>query len=545
MRNVRRLLGLLTPFRWNIVLVVLLSFATVGSSIGLMATSAYLISRAALATSPVELALALAGVRLFALSRAALRYAERYMSHSVTFRILSQLRVWFYSAIEPLAPARLIRYRTGDLLTRIVTDIETLENFYARVIVPPLAAVFIAALAASILGYFYVWLAPIVLFFLVLTGVVLPLTIYRLGREEAGVTTSTLADLQAAVTDSMLGMEDLSIYSDADAVGMNIAGLSTIFVIQQQRSASWRGLANGATSLLIGSAAIAILLLAIPLVNSGQIDGVFLALLPLAAMAAFEIVQPLSLAYEHLGASAAAADRLFELIDAEPEVRDPLVAAPRPETFDLVIRELSFRYSPESEFVIDQLNLELRQGYKALLVGPSGVGKTTLVNLLLRFWEYDTGEILLGGRELRDYAPDDIRDWIGVVDQHTYLFNSTIRDNMLLAQAEATDEHLLAACDQAQLGELIRQLPDGLDTMVGENGLRLSGGERQRVAIARVLLKNTPLVILDEATSHLDPQTEHRIMKAVEQLMRDRTVLVISHRPEVWTNTVQTVIAIR
>lgn len=530
MKNISRLLQLLKPFRWQIGLVVLLSFATVGSSIGLMATSAYLLSRAALATSPAELALALAGVRLFALSRAALRYTERYISHSVTFRVLTQLRVWFYTAIEPLAPARLMYYRTGDLLTRIVTDIQTLENFYARVIVPPVAAIFVAALAAAILGYFNVWLALVLILFLFLTGVALPVGIRRLGRGTAGAASAARANLQATLTDDILGLGDLVIYSHSEQVGATVALLSDTLQAEQQRFAVLRGLANGATSLLIGITGLVVTLLAIPLVTEGAVAGVFLALLPLTAMAAFEIVQPLALAYEHLGAGAAAADRLFELIGAEAEIQDPAVAAPRPESFDLAVRDLSFRYAPEEELAIDHLSFTLPHGARALIVGPSGAGKTTLVNLFLRFWDYDHGEILLGGRELREYAAGDIRSWIGVVDQQTYLFNTSIRDNLLLARAEATDEECLAALDEAQLGDFIRQLPDGLDTMVGENGLRLSGGERQRLAIARVLLKDAPIVILDEATAQLDPLTEIEVWQALNRLMKGRSVLMITHQ---------------
>ncbi len=238
------------------------------------------------------------------------------------------------------------------------------------------------------------------------------------------------------------------------------------------------------------------------------------------------------MAYEHLAQSKAAADRLFELIDAPPPVVDPVAPQPLPERYGLTVDDLTFRYGPDGSAVFDGLHLAIPPGGRLALVGPSGAGKTTLVNLLLRFWPYDGGHIRLGDTELADMAGEDVRRAIGVVSQQTYLFNSTIRDNLLLARANATDAQILAACDEAQVGEFVRGLPNGLDTRVGENGLQLSGGERQRLAIARALLKDAPVLILDEATANLDPVTEAAVWGALDRLMIGRTVLVITHQSE-------------
>ena len=501
---------------------VLLSFATTGASVGLMAVSAYLISKAALVTDTADLNVIITGVRFFAISRAALRYAERYVTHLATFRILTRLRVWFYRAIEPLAPARLMQYRSGDLLTRIVADIETLENFYLRVVIPPLAAVLVTILGCAILGSFDVWLAVALLVFIVLTGVILPLASRWLSRQPAAELIATRAELNASLVDEVQGIADLLAYGQEDAYQARALSLSQQLNRVQERLAVIRGMGNGLAALFTSLAGLTVLVLAIPLVTAGQIDGVFLALLPLTAIACFEAVQPLAHAFQMLESSQAAARRIFELIDSEPAVIDPVAPAPpdlpsdRPPAIE--VRDLRFRYAPDEPPVLDGVSFSVPAGGRVALVGANGSGKSTVVNLLLRFWDTDEGTIRIGGRELHTVRADDVRDLLGVVPQHTHLFNASIRDNLYLANPEASEADLIAACRQAQLHEFIQGLPQGYDTLVGENGLLLSGGERQRLAIARAILKDAPILILDEATSHLDALTAARVWQALDSL---------------------------
>ncbi|UCG23081.1 MAG: thiol reductant ABC exporter subunit CydC [Chloroflexota bacterium] len=525
-----RLLRLLAPFRWWIGLAVLLSFGTVGASVGLMAMSAYLISKAAVSSMVVELSLAITAVRFFAIARAVLRYVERYISHRTTFRILTHLRVWFYDAVEPLAPARLMPYRSGDLLTRIMADIETLENFYIRAIVPPLAAILVTALACWLLGLFSPWLALVLLVFLVLAGAILPLATRWLSRQPGAEMIDLRAELNAALVDEVQGMADLLAYGQAATFQARCATLTESLNRAQERLALVRGMGNGLAALFTGLAGLTILTLAIPLVPDGQIEGIFLALLPLTAVAAFEAVQPLSLSWQVLEESQAAGRRLFELIDAEPDVQDPDRPAAAPVHFGLEVRDLSFGYGPDQIRALHRLSFEVGQGERLAIVGPSGAGKTTLVNLLVRFWDYDEGQILLGGRDLRDYRQEDVRRAIAVVSQQTHLFNSTIGDNLRLAKEDATEEQMIAACRKAQLHDFIQGLPLGYGTMIGENGLLLSGGERQRLSLARAILKDAPILILDEATAHLDAVTERAVMEALDQFMTARTALIIAHR---------------
>ena len=494
-----------------------------------MAMSAYLISRAAVVSSVAELSLAIAGVRLFALSRAALRYVERYLTHLTTFRILTRLRVWFYSALEPLAPARLQRYRSGDLLTRVVADIETLEDFYVRVVTPPIVAALVTALACAILGAFDVWLAVALLLFLALTGVALPLVTQWLGREPSDALIATRAELNARMVDQIQGAEDLLAFGQEETYQMRAMELGDQLNQSQERLAVIRGLSVALGGLLASLAGLTILWLAIPLVTDGQIGGVYLALLPLTAIASFEAVQPLSLALQNLEASQAAARRLFELIDTEPAVADGLASSPHPNDYSLIARNLTFTYAADEPPALEDISFSVPAGGCLAIIGPSGAGKSTLAQLFLRFWDYQQGEIVLGGHDLRSYNDDDVRAFLSVIEQDTYIFNGTIRDNLLLANGDASDEEIETAARQAQLHAFIETLPQGYNTLVGENGARLSGGERQRIAIARAILKDAPIWLLDEPTAHLDATTAREIMEALRALTATRTTLILAH----------------
>jgi thiol reductant ABC exporter CydC subunit len=512
-------------------LAVLLSFLTVAAGIALMATSAYLISKAALATEVAALTLAITSVRVFAISRASLRYLERLVAHQATFRILEHLRAWFYAAIEPLAPARLLQYRSGDIVTRSVADVETLENFYVRVVVPPLAAALSVAFACAILGAFGWSLALVLLLSLLLTGMALPLIMRRLGKETAAEIIAARSELNAVLVDEVQGVADLLVFDPDERYRGKVLRLSGDLNRLQERMAVLRGASNALSLMLAGLAALAVLGLAIPLVIGGGVEPVYLALLPLTAMASFEAVQPLSPALQQLEANQAAGRRIFELIDAPAEVIDPIEAAEISQNLGIELRDVRFRYEEGDPPALDGVSFELPAGQRIGIMGPSGSGKSTIVNLLLRFWEHQSGMINLGGRALRDYRADDVRDLMSVVPQDVHLFNASVRDNLLLANPDASDQEIFASCRMALLHGFIEGLPEGYDTLIGENGLLLSAGERQRLVIARAVLKNAPIVILDEPTANLDADTERRLLQSLEPFLSNRTVLTISHRP--------------
>lgn len=540
MSTLARLLKLIAPFQRWIALTILLGFLTIGSSVGLMAMSSYLISKAALVTDVADIAIPITFVRVFAILRAGFRYLERYFMHTATFRILTHLRVWFYASIEPLAPARLMDFRSGDLLTRIIGDIETLENFYVRVVVPPITAALVTGFACMIMGAFDARLAAALLLFLTVTGVVLPLASRWASRQTAAALIATRSDLNALLVDQIQGLADLLSFDQVGRYQQRVLALSRELNRVQERMALARGVSNALAALCTSLAGLTVLGLAIPLVSGGKIDGVFLALLPLTAIASFEAVQPLALALQQLDANRAAGQRLFDLIDATPAVSDPAQSAVA-EGAAIEVRNLRFGYAPGNALALDGVSFSVPSGGRAAIVGASGSGKSTIVNLLLRFWDYEQGQILIGGRDLHEYDIEDVRRMLAVVPQQVHLFNATLRDNLILANPDASDEQVVAACTMAQIHDFVQSLPQGYDTLIGENGLLLSGGERQRLAVARAILKNAPILILDEATANLDTLTEQRLMDALEPFMRGRTVLIVSHRRMVWAHVDQVI----
>jgi thiol reductant ABC exporter CydC subunit len=525
-----RLLGLAKPFWKRMGVATLLGFGTIASSVGLLATSAYIIAFAALQPSIAELQIAIVGVRFFGIARGVLRYLERLISHNVAFRLLAHLRLWFYQRLEPLAPARLIKYQSGDLLSRIVADIETLEQFFVRVLAPPMVAICIAILMWFLMGAFDPRLAVIIITFLALTGILTPILVKHLSRGTGRQMVRLRAALNIALVDGVQGCADLLACARARYHRAHVRSLSKYYVQLQERMARVGGLSNALSGLLMNMATIALLIVAIPLVNAGRIDGVYLALLILSAIASFEAVIPLPSTFQHLEGQLAAAQRMYEIIDAHPSVIDPVETSPELIDYSLIVRDLRFRYETNERPALDGINFRLDQGSQLAVVGPSGAGKSTLVNLLLRFWDYDEGHISLGGHELRTYRGEDLRGMISVVSQHTHLFNDTIRGNLLLANPGANERDLFQVARQAQIHEFIQGLPHGYDTWIGEGGVRLSGGERQRIAIARALLKNTPILILDEPTANLDALTEREVTKTLYGLIKGRTTLIITHR---------------
>ena len=555
-----RLLRFLFPFRWYVTLAILLGCVMIASNISLLGMAAYLIAAAALGPLIVMLILPTYIVRLMGVTRAVSRYGERLQAHDVTFRLLARLRTWVYSRLEPLAPAHLLTYRSGDLLTRLVADVEELQNIYLRVVSPIITAVIICLLTFGLFSIFSIMLAWVALTFLVIAGFGVPLLAGVLARGLGKRQLGLRAELKAQMVDGIQGVQDLLAYGRAGDQRQKIAALDNELRRVQQRLAYISGLQQALNDALMNLALWAILILAIPLVTTRFINGVYLGFLTLVILASFEAVQPLAQTFQFLGHSVAAGERLFRITDATPTVIESASPVPVPlwnghyarrgesgvdagkgplwlhaldervARVNLEFDQVSFAYTPIESEVLHEISFEVRSGKRVAIVGPSGSGKSTLMRLALRLWDPTKGMIRLNGQNISMLALDALRDRIGVVAQDTYLFNETIRGNLLLARPGASDDELAQVLDQAQLSEFVQQLPRGLETWIGEQGLRLSGGERQRLAIARVLLKDAPILILDEITANLDPLTEGALLDSLDGLMQGRTTLMMTHR---------------
>lgn len=528
-----RLLAFLRGNWHRVVLSVLLSSITILASVALMGTSAWLISTAAIAVSVADLGVSTVGTRFFGITRAVFRYLERLVSHDVTFRLLAKLRVWFYEKLEPLAPARLMNFRAGDLLARIIGDVETLENFYVRVVSPPLTAIVVGLFTAIFLASFYPLLAPVYLTFYLSLGLILPILAQTTSRKSAEQTITLRADLQTNLVDGIQGMADLIAYGRADERLTQIATNANDYGNAQRRMARVTGIHSALGTLLTQLGMWSVLFLTIPQVINGNLAGPMLASLTLLTLASFEAVTPLPLAAQMWNSAREAARRLFEVVDVEPEISDPLPATsvqPQITNYEVRITNLSFTYPSQSTPALQDVTFNLKPETSLAIVGPSGAGKSTIANLLLRFWDYQAGEITLGGESLKALNQDEVRERCGYVSQNTYFFNTSIYENLRFARKKISREEVEAVCKSAQIHDFIMSLPKGYDTLIGEQGLRLSGGERQRLAIARALIKDAPILILDEPTANLDPITEKQVLEMLFKVMKQKTSLLITHR---------------
>ncbi len=528
-----RLLRLYRPHLGWLALGTLLALATLLANIGLLTLSGWFIAAmaaAGLSGTAINYFTPAAIIRGLAMIRTAGRYGERVVTHEATFRLIARLRTWLYQCIEPLAPVGLAELRSGDLLGRLQKDIDRLDAVYLRILMPIIIAVLAVLLTVTFVNLYSGALALSLLFLLLAGGLALPLWIWRRSRTEGPQQVELTGRLRTEAIDLAQGLAELQAYGADQRWVERWRETAHQLVETQDRLRRPQSLAGPALGLLANMAVFVTLLIAIPLLRSDAVAPPQLAMLALFALACFEAITPLPQAFGSIAETAEAARRLFSIADRKPPASEPANPAPVPEKGELRFENVSLRYAPHLRPVLEAIDFHLPENSMTLLTGPSGAGKTSVVNLVLRFLDPSEGHVRFAGQDLRDFDSDHWRQRITVVSQDAQLIAGTIRDNLLLGRPDADQSELLAACQQARILDFIESLPDGLDTWVGETGVNVSGGQARRIAIARALLKSAPLVLLDEPTEGLDRATEREVIDALRPLLQDRTVLLISHR---------------
>jgi thiol reductant ABC exporter CydC subunit len=512
---------------------LLLGVCAAGFGVALMTSAGYLVSRAAEQPPILSLTIAIVAVRFFGLARPLARYLERLAMHDHALRALGRIRPRFYERIEPLAPTQLEGYRRGELLGRMVDDVDALQGLFARALGPPIVALAVAAGCVGATAFFSPAAAAALAAGLAIGIVVVPAVSALLVRRAAQRQAPARAELTADLVEAMRGAQELDVYGRRPEVRLRIARRSRELARLGRRDAFAAGLGDALAVLVAGVTTAAVLAIVVGERASGSLDPVLVATLALLSLASFDIVVPLPAAARELSRTLASGRRIFELTDRDPTIVDPANAVPPPPKHaPIELDRVTVRYAGEEAPALRRVSLRIEPGERVALLGPAGSGKTTVTKLLLRFLDPVAGRVTVAGRDVREFRQADVRRMFALAGQDAHVFHATIRANLALARPDAAEADLWHALDRARLGDWVASLPDGLDTLVGEEGTELSGGQRQRLTLARALLADTPVLLLDEPTAHVDAETAEELVRDVFDATRGTTVLLVTHRPE-------------
>ncbi|WP_148052623.1 heme ABC transporter ATP-binding protein/permease CydC [Atlantibacter hermannii] len=532
MRALLPYLALYKRHKWMLSLGVVLAIITLLASIGLLTLSGWFLSASAVVgvagVYSFNYMLPAAGVRGAAITRTAGRYFERLVSHDATFRVLAHLRVYTFSKVLPLSPSGIARFRQGELLNRLVADVDTLDHLYLRVISPLAGALVVILVVAVGLSVLDVTLALTLGGIMLLTVLLLPPLFYRAGKSTGEALTALRAQYRQQLTAWLIGHAELTIFNAASRYRDALDSTESGWQEAQRRQAGLTAISQAVMMLISGMTVVLMLWMAAGGVGGNTAPGALIALFVFCALAAFEALAPVTGAFQHLGQVIASALRVTQLTEQQPDVTFSDATMSAPEQAAVTFDKVSFRYSQQAQPALNQVSLTIQGGERVALLGRTGCGKSTLLQLLTRAWDPQQGEITLAGLPLTQYSESALRASMSVVPQRVHLFSATLRDNLLLAAPQASDARLASTLTQVGLEKLLED--GGLNSWLGEGGRQLSGGELRRLAIARALLHDAPLMLLDEPTEGLDAGTEQQILSLLDTVTANKTVLMITHR---------------
>ncbi|MEZ8544611.1 cysteine/glutathione ABC transporter ATP-binding protein/permease CydC [Vibrio splendidus] len=532
MRDLLPYLKLYKKHWFGLSLGMLLAFATLSASIGLLTLSGWFISASAVAGLTIaretfNYMLPGGGVRGLAMSRTAGRWGERVVSHNATFKLLTDLRIFFFKKLAPLIPGRISNLRDADLLNRLVADVDAMDHVYLRLVSPVTVGVFGIFFLTLFLMWFDSSLGLILGSILLIMLLVWPILFYKLGKRNGGELTQNKADLRVTTLDWIEGYSELTLFGAEERYRNAILETQRKLMANQFVNANLTGMASAALMLFNGLTLVLMLWLAADGVGGNAPDP-FIALMAFATMASFELLMPIAGAFQHLGQTLSSARRLNEVILSEPEVQFAEDKLDINKPLDITFSNVTFNYPDSERSVLNAVDLTIPATHKVAIVGQTGSGKSTLIQLLTRYWDPKKGYISIAGIELTQWNESQLRESISVVSQRVDILNGTLRDNLLIARPEATDDHLANILKDVGLEKLLEN--NALDSWLGDGGRQLSGGEKRRIGIARAILHDAPILLLDEPTEGLDKQTEHSIMTLFEKHFEGKTVIFITHR---------------
>lgn len=532
MRALLPYLALYKRHKWLLSLGVILAIVTLLASIGLLTLSGWFLSASAVVgfagAYTFNYMLPAAGVRGAAIIRTAGRYFERLVSHDATFRVLQHLRVFTFSKLLPLSPAGLARFRQGELLNRMVADVDTLDHLYLRVISPLVGALVVILVVTAGLSLLDVGLALTLGGIMLATLIILPPLFYRAGKPTGEQLATLRGQYRQQLTGWLQGQAELTIFNASQHYRKQMEQTELNWHDAQRRQSELTALSQALMLLIGGVAVVSMLWLAAGGVGTNSQPGALIALFVFCALAAFEALAPVTGAFQHLGQVIASALRISQIIEQQPEVTFPEQAVARPQQVALTLNQVSFTYPQQTQPALDNITLSISAGEHIAILGRTGCGKSTLLQLLTRAWDPQQGEIQLNGTPLCQFDEQTLRQTVSLVPQRVHLFSATLRDNLLLAKPDARDEELSDVLHRTGLEKLLEDT--GLNSWLGEGGRQLSGGELRRLGIARALLHDAPLMMLDEPTEGLDATTESQILELLADVMRHKTLLMVTHR---------------